>query len=58
MITVSLCNSGGELDSRTAHTPGDALDAAISMLEHISALYPGDRILVSGTYDDEGPASD
>jgi hypothetical protein len=58
MITVSLCNSGGELDARTAHTPGDALEAAIEMLNHMSALFPGDRIEVSGTYDDEGPASD
>jgi hypothetical protein len=58
MITVSLCNSGGELDSREAHTPGDALEAAVSMLNHISALFPGDKLVVSGTWNDEGPAAD
>jgi hypothetical protein len=55
MITVSLCNSGGELDGRTVHTPDAALEAAIEMLNHISALCPGDRIVVSGTYADEDP---
>jgi hypothetical protein len=56
MIIVSLCNSGGELDSRTVHTPGDAMEAAVSILNHMSALFPGDKLIVSGTYDDEGLA--
>ncbi|HEY7301593.1 MAG TPA: hypothetical protein VH684_27190 [Xanthobacteraceae bacterium] len=55
MITVSLCNAGGELDSRTVHTPDEALEATISMLDHITALYPGDQIIVSGRCADEDP---
>src|SRR5215831_15145006 len=29
--------------------------AAASMLNHMSALFPGDKLVVSGTFDDEDP---
>jgi hypothetical protein len=53
MYTVSLNNSAGPLDSRTAQTPEQAAQAAIALLQEVGVLYTGDRIVIEGEEGDE-----
>jgi hypothetical protein len=53
MYTVTINNSAGPLDSRTAQTPEQAAQAAIALLQSIGVLYNGDRLVIEGEEDDE-----
>ena len=46
MYTVTFNNMAGQLDSRTAQTPGQAAEAAIAMLQEAGVLYSGDSITI------------
>ena len=48
MYTVTLNNSGGELDTKTAATPEQAAEIAIKMIQDAGLLYPGDTIKIEG----------
>ena len=53
MYTVTMNNTGGELDSRTASTPEEACAAAIKMLTECGTLYKGDSIKIEADEADE-----
>lgn len=53
MYTVTFNNTAGELESKTAQTPGQAAEAAIAMIEAAGALYTGDHITIQGEEGDE-----
>lgn len=50
MITISMQNEGGELDSRTAKTEKAARAALIEMIEELPHVQNGDRFIIT---DDE-----
>lgn len=49
MLTVTLNNSGGELDSRTVRNYAEAAEAVIEMVRECGELREGDTIVVSGS---------
>ncbi len=53
MYTITFNNQGGELDSKTAHSPVEACEMAIKMLQDATMLYKGDSIKIEGEEDDE-----
>lgn len=52
MITVTLKNAGGVLDTRQAPTAARAAKAAAEMIADNGGLYDGDRIEVTGDEDE------
>jgi len=48
MITISMQNSGGELDSRTVATEEEAAAALIEMVRETGSICPGDKFVVTG----------
>lgn len=52
MITITMKNEGGTLDSRQARSASEAAVMAAEMIRECGELYPGDSFLVSGHEED------
>ncbi len=53
MYTITLNNSGGPLDTKTAQTPEQAAQMAMDMILNMGVLYSGDSITIQGEEGDE-----
>jgi hypothetical protein len=53
MYTITLSNSAGPLEARSAATPEDAATVVVELVQFVGSLYSGDSITIQGEEHDD-----